>query len=113
MSLFKEKLLECMNECMKAKKSQDYIKSQKLLDDCMTKLSNYLEKYPDKEEIKNLVVDIMIAHSRLYDILRYSDFHTAFFIGLKVGRESNNDQFDLLIDKINELIADEGEENNG
>lgn len=107
MNLFKEKLLECINDCMKAKESQDYIKNQKLLDDYMNKLSDYLEKYPYKEEIKDMIVDIMIVHNRLYDALRYSDFHTAFFIGLRVGRESNNTQFDIPIDKINELIVND------
>lgn len=112
MSLFKEKLLEYLNECKKAKENPDYIKNRKLLDDYMNKLNDYLENYPNKEEIKDMIVDIMIINNRVYDVLRYSDFHTAFFTGLKVGRKSNNDQFDLLIDKINELIADDGGKNN-
>ena len=73
----------------------------------LVSLADYLEKYPYKEEINDMIVDIMIVHNRLYDALRYSDFHTAFFIGLRVVRESNNTQFDILIDKINELIVND------
>ena len=105
MSLFKEKILDYMNDCMNVRQTQDYIENQKLLDEYLNNLSEYLEKYPDKETIEDLVVNVLIATNQLNDTLRYFDFHTAFFIGLNIGREANNEHYKQLIDSINSLIS--------
>ncbi|MGN1183421.1 MAG: hypothetical protein ACI4SR_10480 [Faecalibacillus sp.] len=105
MSLFKEKILECMDDCMKIRQTKEYIENQKLLDECMNKLSEYLKEYPDKEFIEDLVADILIAENRVNESLRYFDFYSAFLIGLNVGRESNNQKYDKLISSINELVS--------
>lgn len=105
MSLFKEKILECMNDCMKIRQTKDYIENQKLLDECMNKLSEYLKEYPDKEIIEDLVADILIAENRVTESLRYFDFYSAFLIGLNIGKESNSQKYDQLISSINELVS--------
>lgn len=105
MSLFKEKILECMDDCMKIKQTKDYIENQKLLNERMNKLSEYLKKYPDKEIIEDLVADILITENRVTESLRYYDFYSAFLIGLSVGRESNSQKYKQLISSINELVS--------
>lgn len=105
MNLFKEKILECMDECMKIKQTKDYIENQKMLDECMTKLNDYLKNYPDKEIIEDLVTDIMIAENQVSESLRYFDFYSAFLIGLNVGKESNSQKYEQLISSINELVS--------
>lgn len=105
MSLFKEKILECMDDCMKIRQTKDYIENQKMLDECMNKLNEYLKDYPDKEIIEDLVADILIAENRVNEALRYFDFYSAFLIGLNVGRESNSQKYEQLISSINELVS--------
>ena len=104
MSLFKEKILEYMDDCMKIRQTRDYIENQKLLDECMNKLNEYLKDCPDKEIIEDLVANILIAENRVNEALRYFDFYSAFFIGLNVGKESNGQKYDKLISSINELV---------
>lgn len=105
MNLFKEKILECMDECMKIRQTKDYIENQKMLDECMNKLNDYLKNYPDKEIIEDLVADILIAENQVSESLRYFDFYSAFLIGLNVGKESNSQKYEQLINSINELVS--------
>lgn len=105
MNLFKEKILECMDECMKIRQTKDYIENQKMLDECMNKLSEFLIEYPDKEIIEDLVADILIAENQVSESLRYFDFYSAFLIGLNVGKESNSQKYEQLINSINELVS--------
>lgn len=109
MNPFREKILIYLdekNEYIKIKDDEDYKEQEQQLSQCMDKLSCYLKNHKDKEIIQNLVTDILIANDRLNNVLRCYDFHTAFFIGLKLGKASHNIQYDYLIDKLNELILD-------
>lgn len=109
MNPFREKILIYLdekNEYIKIKDDEDYKEQEQQLSQCMNKLSCYLKNHKDKEIIQNLVTDILIANDRLNNVLRCYDFHTAFFIGLKLGKESHNSQYDCLIDKLNELVLD-------
>lgn len=69
MSLFKEKILEYIDDCMKIRQTKDYIENQKLLDECMNKLTEYLKEYPDKDIIEDLVADLLIAENRVNEAL--------------------------------------------
>lgn len=71
----------------------------------MNKLSEYLKENPNKEIIEDPVADILIAENRINDALRYFDFYSAFLIGLNVGRESNSQKYEKLINSINELVS--------
>lgn len=104
MNPFKEKIIDYLdekNEYMQIEKDKDFIKCKELSTECMNLLSDYLEKYEDKEIIKDMVANILIADNQVSNIIRCYDFKIAFFIGLKIGAKSTNEKYDDLIKMLN------------
>jgi|GEM_PF-4777361 len=108
MNPLREKILTYLdekNECIKMTDDEDYKTADHELSKCMNSLSDYLNSHKDKDIILEYVADILIASGTLNDVIRCCDFHTAFFIGLKLGKEIHNCQYDVLIDKLNKLVV--------
>lgn len=115
MNPLREKILVYLdekNEYIKIKDDEDYRKANHELSKSMKNLSDYLKNHKDKEIILEYVADILITSNCLNNVMRCYDFQTAFFIGLKLGSKTHNSQYDVLIDKLNELVLNNNDEEN-
>lgn len=107
MNPLREKILIYLdekNEYIRIKDDEEYKNANQELSKCMNNLSDYLKDHKDKEIIQEYVADILIASGCLDNVLRCFDFHTAFFIGLKVGKEIHKKHYTDLIDKLDDLV---------
>lgn len=109
MNPLREKILIYLdekNEYIKIKDDEEYKNASQELSQSMNNLSDYLKDHKDKEIIQEYVAEILIASDCLNNVLRCFDFHTAFFIGLKLGKEVHKKHYTNLIDKLDDLVLD-------
>lgn len=107
MNPLREKILTYLDEKNEyIKDDEEYKNANQELSQSMNNLSDYLKDHKDKEIIQEYVAEILIASDCLNNVLRCFDFHTAFFIGLKLGKEVHKKHYTNLIDKLDDLVLD-------